>query len=117
MIYNGTDKVELIWFHLDEDESERHVITMEQDCDENVFYVRTCCNPGWEWKFYYTVDNYEMVKHAIWDNGFDSEDMDEMLWNLDACFEEIFDEIVIWDECDCDGACDCETGCNHCGCK
>ena len=110
MIYYGTDKVELIYFETD-NKSERHFIAMEQASDENVFYVRTCCNPDWEWKFWYTADNYEMVKHAIWDNGFDADDMSDMLYALDEVFEEIFDKIVIWDECDCNG------GCEHCNCK
>ena len=114
MIYCGTEKVELIYFHLDEDENNRHFITMEQDADANVFYVRTCCDLEWEWKFAYTATHYEMVKHAIFDAGFDSEDMHDFLCNLDEIFEEIFDEIVI---CDCDEACDCDNGCNHCGCK
>ena len=113
MIYNGTEHVELIWFHLDDDIDERHMIMVERDSDENVFYVKTCCNPEWEWKFAYTAGNYEMVKHAIFDAGFDSEDMEDMLYELDEIFEEYFEEIVIWDECNCD----CENGCNHCGCK
>jgi hypothetical protein len=55
-----------------------------------------------------------MVKHAIWDAGFDADDMSDMLWALDEVFESIFDEIVIWDkECECD----CDTGCEHCNCK
>lgn len=111
MIYCGTDKVELIWFHLEEDENERHVITMEQDCDENVFYVRTCCNSDWEWKFVYTAGCYDMVKHAIFDAGFDCEDIEDLLWTLDGIFEEYFDKIVIWDECDCENGCEC------CNCK
>lgn len=111
MIYYGTEKAELIYFHLDDDDSDVHFITMEIDSDEPVFYVRTCCNSDWEWKFYYTPSNYDMVKHAIWDVGFDSKDMKEMLFELDGFFESIFDEIVIWDECDCEGTCE------HCNCK
>lgn len=114
MIYYGTEKEEFIYFHLEDDEDDIHFIAMERDCDEPVFYVRTCCNSDWEWKFYDTASNYEMVKHAIFDLGFDCDDMDELLFELDGVFEEIFDEIVIWD---CDGTCDCESGCNHCGCK
>lgn len=113
MIYYGTDKIEVIWFHLDDDKKNRHYVSMERAGDENAFWVRTCCNPDWEWKFWYTSDNYEMVKHAIWDAGFDADDMNDMLCALDEVFESIFDEIVLWDECDCD----CETGCEHCNCK
>ena len=112
MIYYGTDKIEVVYFYLN-DESQRHFITMEQDSDENIFYVRTCCNVDWEWKFEYTTSNYEMIKHAILDAIFDSEDMHDLLYILDEIFEEGFNEIVIFDECDCD----CENGCNHCGCK
>lgn len=111
MIYDGTQKVELIYFRTENDQNDVHFIAMEIDSDEPVFYVRTCCNSDWVWKFWYSPSNYEMVRHAIWDVGFDSEDMEEALWELDGYFEEIFDEIVIWDECDC------ENGCNHCGCK
>ncbi len=110
MTYYGTDKVELIWFHLGNNK-DRHIISMEQDCNESVFYVRTCCNSDWEWKFDYTTSNYEMVKHAIFDAGFNCESMDEMLFELDEIFEEIFEEIVIWD-CECD----CDSGCAHCNC-
>ena len=105
MIYNGTDKMELIYFHLENDENVRHFISMELDCDEPVFYVRTCCNDDWEWKFYYTASNYEMVKHAIFDAGFDSENMCEFLMMLDEIFDDIFEDIVAWD-CDCDGSCE-----------
>ena len=111
MIYKGTEKAELIYFHIETDENDCHFIMMERDSDAPIFYVRTCCNSDWEWKFYYNPSNYEMVKHAIWDVGFDSEDMEEMLFELDGYFEEIFEEIVIWDECECNG------GCEHCGCK
>jgi hypothetical protein len=118
MIYYGTEKAELIYFHLDDDENDLHFILMERDYEEPVFYVRTCCNSDWEWKFYDTASNYEMVKHAIFDAGFDCENMEDYLFELDGIFEEIFNEIVIWD-CDetCDATCDCETGCKHCGCK
>lgn len=111
MIYKGTEKAEIIYFHTETDENDCHFIMMERDGNEPVFYVRTCCNSDWEWKFHYNLSNYEMVKHTIWDVGFDSEDMEEMLWELDGIFEEIFDKIVIWDKCKCDG------GCEHCDCK
>jgi hypothetical protein len=114
MIYYGTEKVEFIYFHLEDNEDDLHFIAMERDCDEPVFYVRTCCNNDWEWKFYDTTSNYDMVKYAIIDASFDCKDMQEYLFELDSVFEEIFDEIVIWD---CEATCDCETGCNHCGCK
>ena len=117
MIYYGTEKAEMIYFYNENYENDRHFIMMERDSDENVFYVRTCCNRDWEWKFYYTVSNYEMVKHAIFDVGFDSEDMADVLWNLDEMFDEIFEEIVVWDEHECNGNCECDNGCEHCGCK
>ena len=110
MIYCGTDKTELIYFHLDENKDELGTIVMEQDSDDNVFYVRTYCNPDWEWKFAYTASHYEMVKHAIFDAGFDSKDMNDFLFALDTIFEEYFNEIIMWD-CDCDGSCNC------CNCK
>ena len=114
MTYYGTEKAELIYFYPNGNKDDLHFIVMERDCDESVFYVRACCNSNWEWKFYDTASNYEMVKHAIFDAGFECEAMDEMLFELDGIFEEIFDEIVIWDECE--ATCDCESGCNHCNC-
>lgn len=117
MNYNGTTKAELIYWHREDNKNDCHFITMEIDGDENVFYVRTCCNSDWEWKFHYTVGNYELVKHVIFDVGFDSENMADLLWNLDGIFEDIFDEIVVWDECECNGNCECDNGCEHCGCK
>ena len=115
MIYCGTENVELIYFHLEDDQNERHLIMMERNADENVFYVRTCCHPEWEWKFAYTTSHYEMVKHAIFDAGFDCEDIDDLLFELDDVFEEYFNEIVIFNECE--DNCDCDGGCEHCGCK
>lgn len=111
MIYHGTSKVERIYFHDENNNENVHFIAMEIDCDNPIFYVRTCCNSEWEWKFVYNPSNYDMVRHAIWDVGFDSENIDEALRELDGFFEEIFDEIVIWDECDC------ESGCKHCNCN
>ena len=109
MIYCGTTNAEFIYFHAENDADDVHFIVMEMDADEPVFYVRTCCNEDWEWKFHYTTSNYEMVKHAIWDNGFDCEDIEELLFELDGVFEYIFDEIVVWDECN--------NGCENCSCK
>lgn len=114
MIYNGTAKAELIYFHLEDDKNDAHFIAMEIDSDEPFFYVRTCCNSDWEWKFFYSPSNYDMVRHAIWNAGFDSEDMEEMLCGLDQYFEDVFEEIVVWE---CDSTCDCEDGCHCCGCK
>lgn len=116
MIYHGTSKAELIYFHREDDKKDVHFIAMEIDSDEPVFYVRTCCNENWEWKFWYNASNYDMVKHAIWDAMFESENMEEMLYNLDMYFDDIFDEIIVLDE-KCDGECDCDEGCNCCNCK
>ena len=108
MIYYGTKKVEHIYFHLEDDVDDLHYIEMERDADENVFYVRACCDHEWEWKFHDCVSNYEIVKHAIFDAGFDAEDIGDMLYALDSIFEDIFDGIIIWD---------CECNCNNCNCK
>jgi hypothetical protein len=109
MIFNGIMKTEALFFHLENNKDEVHFIEMERDCEEDVFYVRVCCDDKWEWKFYDEASNYELVKHAIFDAGFDAENMNDLLWELDAIFEEYFEEIVIWDECD--GNCGC------CNCK
>ena len=113
MIYYGTEKAELIYFQLENEEDEQHFIAMIMDCDEAVFYVRTCCMNDWEWKFHYTASNYDMVKHAIFDAGFDHANMKDMLWELDGIFEDILDEIVVWDEDECD----CGNNCGHCNCR
>ena len=113
MNYYGTEKAEFIYFNTDRNEDEMHFIEMERDCMEPVFYVRTCCSRDWEWVFYDNATNYEMVKHVIFDVAHACEDMEEFMRELDEIFEEIFNEIVVWDECECD----CENGCNHCNCK
>ena len=110
MIFAGMNKIEAIFFHLDNDKNDMHFVELERDCDEDVFYVRMCCDDEWEWKFYDNDCNYEMVKHVVMENVLVCDSMGELFEALDNDFEEIFDKIVAWE-------CDCENGCNHCSCK
>ena len=108
MVFRGMSQTETFFFHTDGDV---HYIEMERDGEEGIFYVKACCNDEWEWKFYDTASNYELVKHMIIDVAFSEDDMVDAMDALDGVFEDIFGEIVVWDECDCDG------NCQHCGCK
>ena len=114
MIFAGMNKTEAFFFHSNNDKNDMHFVEMERDCDECVFYVRVCCDDEWEWKFYDNGCNYDLVKHVVMEDMLVCDDMDELIRALDNDFEEIFDDIVVWD---CEDTCDCETGCNCCGCK
>ena len=109
MIFNGMMKSEALFFRLENDVNDVHFVEMERDCEEDVFYVRVCCDDEWEWKFYDKASNYELVKHAIFDIAFDSHNMTELINCLDEVFEDTFNEILAF-ECDCNGSCD------HCTC-
>ena len=92
-----------------------HCIMITKSGEEPMFYVRCCCNEYWVWKFYMDNNsNYEMVKHVIMDTMLECDNMGEVLDALDECFEDIFYDIIVDDECDCDGSC-CEN-CNHRDC-
>lgn len=113
MIYYGTDVTETIYMHRDNNMQDMHFVELTKSGDEPVFYVKACCNPDWSWKFFMdNVSNYEMVKHTVMDTMFECDDMNEVIEELDVQFEEIFNDIVVWDECE--GNC-CEN-CNHRDC-
>lgn len=114
MVYYGSVKTEAMVFHNDNDVHEMHYVELVRPCEDGVFYVRTCCDSEWEWAFYYTASNYEMIKHVIMDVMFECNNMTELMLELDIMFEENFAEIVAYDD---DDDCDCDTGCNHCRCK
>lgn len=117
MVYNGTNKTEVIWFSPENDLEEVHYIELIKSDDEPVFYVTACCNEDWMWAFYMDgVSNYEMVKYTIIDTAFGCVSMGELLDNLDEIFADEFEDILVEDEdeCECDGSC-CEY-CNHRSC-
>lgn len=109
MQYIGTNDVEMIWIAPEEDEEDQHYIELIKACDEPIFYVRSCCDPSWIYKFYMDgVSNYEMVKHTIVDAAFECDNMTELMDYLDDVFVENFDDIIVYDECDgCCGECGC----------
>ena len=112
MVYRGTNKTEIIWVGTDCNLEEEHCIELIRSDDENVFYVTACCNEDWIWAFYMDgVSNYEMVKHTIIDEVFECCTMGELLDALDEIFVTIFEDILVEDDCCCDGSC-CES-CNH----
>jgi hypothetical protein len=110
MIYNGTNVTETIWFAPLHDQDDIHCIELIKADDEAIFYVTSCCNDEWIWAFYMDgVSNYEMVKHTIMDAALECVDMYHLLGELDAIFATDFEDIVAYDECECDGSC-----CEHC---
>ena len=105
MQYIGTNETEIIYFG---DEDDQHYIELIKSCDEPIFYVRACCDPSWIYKFDYSVSNYEMVKHIAMDAALECDDMMELMEYLDDVFVEMFDDIIVYDECDgCCGECGC----------
>lgn len=114
MVYHGTNKTETIYISLEDDLEHVCGIELIKAYDEPVFYVTTCCNTDWVWKFSMDGEsNYEMVKHTIIDAVFECDDIVELMDYLDAIFEEDFDDIVVYEEV-CDECC-CEN-CNHRDC-
>lgn len=97
MIYYGNEKVERILFHIEDDVDDMHWIYLVRSCDDNVFYVRACCDKDWEWTFYDNSTNYEMIKHSIMDIMFDCDDMEEVMDELDDLFEDCFSEIAVYE--------------------
>ena len=115
MVYHGSTKMETIWVSPENDLEDVCCIDLTKAYDENVFYVTTCSNTDWMWKFYMEGEsNYEMVKHTIIDEIFEADSFIELLDNLDDVFGEIFGDIIAYEEEGHD-ECRCEN-CNHRGC-
>ena len=115
MIYHGTSVTETIYVKSENDLENVCCIDLIKAHDESVFYVTTCSNTDWTWKFYMDGEsNYEMVKHTIIDAVFKCNHIIELMDYLDTIFEENFDEIVVYEEKEHDDCC-CEN-CNHRGC-
>ena len=112
MIYYGVGETETILFHAEDNADDIHFIEMHRSAVEPVFYVRTCCDEDWEWAFYDSATNYEAVKHEIIDAAFSCDNMEDVMYELDEIFEEVFGEIAVWDDCD---ECCCEN-CDHRDC-
>ncbi len=116
MVYYGTNKIEEIYVGPTTCKLEDACcIEMIKALDEPVFYVTTCCNTDWVWKFNMEGEtNYEIVKHVIIDEVCECENMIELMDHLDIIFEELFDDIIAYEEDEHDECC-CEA-CNHRGC-
>ena len=115
MIYYGTYNTEGILWHTSGDADDMHAILLTKECNAPAFTVNVCCDDEWEWRFSMkSPSNYEIVKHMIMDLAFECNNIDELVDAMDEMFEETLAEIVINDECECDGGC-CE-GCNHRDC-
>ena len=107
MIYYGTYMTEGILFHTKEDVNDFYIIALTKNPDGKTFRVEVDFDEDWNWEFMMDYPgNYELVKHAIMDIAFDSDDADELLMNLDEVFEDMFDEIVVCNKCAAD--CDCK---------
>ena len=116
MVYYGTYMTEGILFHTKEDVNDFYIIALTKNPDGKTFRVEVDFDEDWYCEFDMDYPgNYEMVKHMIMDISFDSDNVEELLMELDEVFEEMFGEIVVWDKRA--ASCDCETGCKHCGCE
>jgi hypothetical protein len=113
MVYYGTENTELIVFHGAGDPNDTHFIGMIKHADSRSFSVRSCCDSDWCYEFHMNNNSdYERVKFNIMETAFDCEDMDELLDALSEIFEDGFANILISNDCDCDGNCGDECQCH-----
>ena len=111
MIYCSTGSLERLFFHPNNNLNERHWVDITMSGDGSTFAVSVCCDDEWIWEFYYDKTNYDLVKHIAMDCIFASEDMDELIDNMDDMFAENFSDIVAdtteseEDDFECDGDC------------
>jgi hypothetical protein len=113
MVYYSNYVTEGLVFHAKENVDDFYIIALTKNLDGETFRVEVSFDDDWYWEFDMLPGAYEMVKHMIMEVAFDCESADELLMELDAMFEEMFDDIAVCDEYECN----CETGCMHCGCK
>jgi len=107
MVYHGTSTHEIIQFHATDD-NDLHFIEMIKSANGPTFSVMCCCDPDWYYEFYMDNNsNYERVKITIMNEIADDLDVEELLDELSEIFEEVFEDILVEDECDC---------CVHCTC-
>lgn len=111
MLYYGVDSTER-FIVCGENENEANYVEMVKHADAPVFSVSCCCDEEWCYDFN-MVNNteYERVKFQILNSIFECEDMDSLMKDLSEIFEDGFGEILVKNECDCDGKCE------HCKCK
>ena len=111
MNYCATGSLERLFISEIHKPNERHWVDITMSEDTPTFSVTCCCDDEWIWEFDYDKTNYDCVKHVIMDCIFDAEDMFELIYALDAAFEECFDDIAVneieleEDEFECDGDC------------
>lgn len=117
MVYYSNYMTEGIVFHTREDVNNFYIVALTKNLDGETFRVEVDFDDDWYWEFEMLPGAYEMVKHMIMDVAFDCDNEDELLMELDAMFEEMFDDIAVGHIYSCKCECDCETGCMHCGCK
>ena len=110
MIFCGNVNAERLIMHPDDNPHSSHYIDIVTDKDDPVFYVTCCCDEDWEWKFWYSKTNYEVVKYIIMDCIIASETMDELIDALDEIFEEEWKNILFEED-----NWECNEDCENCG--
>lgn len=112
MVYYGTNMVECIEFHTAGDPNDGHFIMMTKRSDAPIFTVECCCDSEWRYDFWMKNNSdYERVKFNVMEAIFECEDMNALMRYLGEIFEDGFEDILVEEECHCDG--DCE----HCNCE
>lgn len=96
MNYCGTEREERIYFCSEDGETAYHV-DMERSENDDVFFIKICCDPEWVWAFYMSAFNYEVVKHTIMDIGFSCKCIECMKEIMDTIFERDFTDIIAYD--------------------
>ena len=103
MIYYGSNETENIVV-LDE-VGDSHCISITMDEHEPVFSVTCSCNLDWNWKFWYSKSNYEIIKFLIMDCIAENETNEDLFDAIDEVFEEDCEDIL-FDNDECDGDCE-----------
>lgn len=111
MVFEGINAIERLIVSSVDDVT-MHFITMIKFADTPTFGVACDCDDEWHYEFYMSNNSdYERVKFNIMEAIFECEDMDSLMRVLSEVFEDGFADILIKDECDCDGSCE------NCKCK
>lgn len=107
MRFYGTEVIERILVHDDDNIEDMHYIELVKPADESVFYVGCCCDDDWGWAFR-VLDNssYEEIKYVVMEAASVCMDMEELTETLDEVFLDEFRDMIIGiDEFQCDGDC------------
>lgn len=88
MVFYSNENVERLIVHPDDKPYSSHYIDIVMDANDPIFYVTCCCDEDWEWKFWYSRTNYEVIKYLIMDCIFISSSMEDLIDILDEFFEE-----------------------------